>query len=94
MAPAFAGLTVESVDMESLACPVCFDLPSGEVHQCLEGHCYCVRCWNSLDPHRCPECRDWLPHKNRNRDREARIAALAATCDHCDVTTTRGAIYG
>ena len=78
--------------MESLACPVCFDLPSGDVHQCLEGHCYCVRCWNNLDPHRCPECRDWLPHKNRNRDREARIAALAATCDHCDVTTTRGAM--
>ena len=25
--------------MESLACPVCLDLPSGEVHQCLEGHC-------------------------------------------------------
>ena len=78
--------------MESLACPVCLDLPSGEVHQCLAGHCYCVRCWNRLDPHRCPECRDWLPHKNRNRDREARIAALAATCDHCDVTTTRGAM--
>jgi len=92
IALAFSGLTVESVGMESLACPVCLDLPSGEVHQCLEGHCLCVRCWNRLDPHRCPECRDWLPHKNRNRDREARIAALAATCDHCGVTTTRGAM--
>ena len=87
-----SGLTAESVDMESVACPVCLDLPSGEVHQCLEGHCLCVRCWNRLDPHRCPECRDWLPHKNRNRDREARIAGLAATCDHCGVTTTRGAM--
>ena len=80
-------------DVESpLACPVCLDLPSGEVHQCLEGHCMCVDCWNRLDPRRCPECRDWLPHKNRNRDREARIAAMDAACDHCGMTTTRGAI--
>ena len=80
------------VDMESLVCPVCLDLPSGEVHQCFEGHCFCASCWNRLDPHRCPSCRDWLPNKNRNRDREARIAALAAACDHCGVTTTRGAM--
>ena len=38
MALAFSKSTVESVDMEFLACPVCLDLPSGEVHQCLEGH--------------------------------------------------------
>jgi hypothetical protein len=78
--------------MESLACPVCLDLPSGEVHQCLEGHCLCVNCWRRLDPRRCPEGRDWLPPKNRNWDREARIAALAAACDHCGMTTTRGAM--
>ena len=78
--------------MESLACPVCLDLPSGEVHQCLEGHCICVNCWGRLDPRRCPECRDWLPPKNRNWDREARIAALAAACEHCGMITTRGAV--
>ena len=85
------ALTAE-VDMESLVCPVCLDLPSGEVHQCFEGHCFCASCWNRFDPHRWPSCRDWLPNKNRNRDREARIAALAAACDHCGVTTTRGAM--
>ena len=35
-----------------LACPVCFELPAGEVHQCFEGHCYCVDCWRRLN--RCP----------------------------------------
>ena len=93
MAVASSASKTAFEDMESpLACPVCLDLPSGEVHQCLEGHCMCVDCWNRLDPRRCPECRDWLPHKNRNRDREARIAAMDAACDHCGMTTTRGAI--
>ena len=32
----YMALTAE-VDMESLVCPVCLDLPSGEVHQCFEG---------------------------------------------------------
>ena len=59
------ALTAE-VDMESLVCPVCLDLPSGEVHQCFEGHCFCASCWNRFDPHRCPSCRDWLPNKNRH----------------------------
>jgi hypothetical protein len=80
-----------------LACPVCFELPAGEVHQCFEGHCYCVDCWRRLNAgvrgtRRCPECRDPLPLRNRSRAQEARIAALPAVCDHCDQTTTRGAM--
>mmetsp|Transcript_9171 Transcript_9171/g.21739 ORF Transcript_9171/g.21739 Transcript_9171/m.21739 type:complete len:419 (-) Transcript_9171:289-1545(-) len=93
MAVASSASKTALEDMESpLACPVCLDLPSGEVHQCLEGHCMCVDCWNRLDPRRCPECRDWLPPKNRNWDREARVAALAAACEHCGMITTRGAV--
>ena len=76
--------------MEELECPVCLTLPEGEVHQCNEGHCYCVDCWNRLDPRRCPECRQPIQDSNRNRDREARIAALEASCDHCAKPTTRG----
>jgi hypothetical protein len=75
-----------------LVCPVCFELPAGEVHQCYEGHCYCIDCWRRLDPRRCPECRDLIPLRNRSRAQEARIAALPAVCDHCDQTTTRGAM--
>ena len=74
----------------SLACPVCLELPAGEVHQCFEGHCYCVDCWRRLQPRRCPECRDPIPLRNRSRDREARVAALPAVCVHCDQTTTHG----
>ena len=64
----------------SLACPVCLELPAGEVHQCFEGHCYCVDCWRRLDPRRCPECRDPIPLRNRSRAQEARVAALPAVC--------------
>ena len=77
---------------EELECPVCLTLPEGEVHQCNEGHFYCVTCWRALDPRRCPECRQPIQDSNRNRDREARIAALEATCDHCAEVTTRGAM--
>ena len=80
-----------------LACPVCFELPAGKVHRCFEGHCYCVDCWRRLNAgvrgtRRCPECRDLIPLRNRSRAQEARIAALPAVCDHCDQTTTRGAM--
>ena len=72
-------------------CGVCLSLPEGEVHQCNEGHCYCVNCWNRLhEPRRCPECRQPLPPANRNRVAERAIAALEASCEHCGEATTRG----
>ena len=75
-----------------LDCPVCLTLPGGEVHQCHNGHCYCVECWGEFRaPRRCPECRQALPQLNRNRAQEERIAALPAQCDHCAEATTRGA---
>eukprot|EP00964_Phaeocystis_antarctica_P100725 scaffold66302_cov57-Phaeocystis_antarctica.AAC.1 len=77
-------------ELPQLECPVCMTMPEGEVHQCNEGHCYCVDCWNRLDPRRCPECRQPIQDSNRNRDREARIAALEASCDHCAKPMTRG----
>ena len=77
---------------DALECPVCLTLPAGEVHQCHNGHCYCVACWGDLRaPRRCPECRQALPQLNRNRDREQRIAALPAQCEHCAAAITRGA---
>ena len=77
---------------EALEC-VCLTLPEGEVHQCNEGHCYCVGCWNRLEePRRCPECRQPIPQANRNRAAERAIAALEASCEHCGEATTRGAL--
>ena len=75
---------------DTLMCPVCMTLPEDEVHQCNEGHCYCVECWNRLDPRRCPECRQPLPQANRSRAAERAIAALEANCDHCGEAMTRG----
>ena len=87
------GMTEVAFDLEaSLACPVCLELPAGEVHQCFEGHCYCVDCYRRLHPRHCPECCEPISLKNRSRDREARVAALPAVCDDCGLITTRGAM--
>ena len=77
------GFPARARDVEqALECPVCMTLPEGEVHQCNEGHCYCVSCWNRLEePRRCPECRQELPQTNRNRAAERAIAALASSCE-------------
>ena len=71
---------------------MCLALPEGEVHQCLEGHCFCHECWNRLDPRRCPQCRHWLPRTNRNRAAERAVAALEWRCEQCGLATTRGAM--
>ena len=71
---------------------MCLTLPEGEVHQCNEGHCYCVDCWRELNPRRCPECRQPISDNNRSRAAERAIAALEATCEHCAEVTTRGAM--
>ena len=78
--------------MSTLECPICLTLPEGAIHQCHEGHCYCVGCWDRLDPRRCPECRQPVPLANRNRAAERAIAALEASCEHCGEATTRGAL--
>ena len=77
---------------EPSECPICLTLPKGEVHQCHEGHCYCVDCWDRLDPRICPECRQPVPQANRNRAVEQAIAALEESCAHCGEVTTRGAM--
>ena len=72
---------------------MCLTLPEGEVHQCNEGQCYCVDCWDRLgDPRLCPECRQPVPVANRNRAAERAIAALEWNCEYCGEATTRGAM--
>ena len=61
---------------EALECPVCLELPSGEVHQCFNGHCLCLACWDRLERRVCPECRAELPQKNRSRAQEELIRLL------------------
>ena len=74
----------------ALECPVCLTLPSGEVHQCNEGHTVCIDCWRRINPRCCPECRQLLPQSNRCRAAERAIAALDTTCEHCGEATKRG----
>lgn len=38
-----------------LQCPVCYEIPSGQIFQCNEGHHVCGRCKMRLDV--CPVCR-------------------------------------
>ena len=74
---------------ERLECPICLELPEAEVHQCVGGHCYCLSCWNNIQPRRCPECRQPILDYNRNLTNERVIAALEARCQHCGEATTR-----
>ncbi|CAL8124308.1 unnamed protein product [Orchesella dallaii] len=57
---------------EDLRCPVCWDLPPGNIYQCKNGHTICETCVNNL--YNCPQCR--VPYGNdriRNRVAEALI---------------------
>ena len=78
---------------EALQCPICFTLPEGEVHQCTQGHSYCVTCWRSIvQPRRCPECRESILDVNRNRVQERAVAAIPWTCGDCGGAMTRGSM--
>ena len=80
------------MDEDELQCSVCFELPSGEVHQCHRGHFYCLSCWNDFDilPQRvCPQCRLPVPASNRSIVAEDAIRALPRErCDHCGESNT------
>ena len=79
-----------------LECPVCKEIPPDEVQMCYNGDCFCLACWRNLPAVAgsalCTVCRDFLPPSNRCRAQEGHIAALAATCSHCALVTTRGVI--
>ena len=79
-------------------CPVCDEIPLGEVQMCNDGDCVCLGCFQQLPEFadtgsaKCPVCQEFLPPYNRCRAQEARIALLPATCKHCALVTTRGEI--
>ena len=59
--PRFNTPNISAEMAEALECPICLTLPEGEVHQCNEGHCYCLDCWRRIAPGRRPECRQPVP---------------------------------
>ena len=63
----------EACEAEALKCPICLQLPAGEVHQCGNGHCLCLACWARLETRICPECRAPVPKANRNKVAELAI---------------------
>lgn len=64
---------------EELQCPVCFEVPSGEVFQCVDGHVICKECYGHIT--QCPQCR--VPFGQppiRNRLMETMLAARMPGC--------------
>ena len=51
----------DTQERDSDSCPVCFELPSGEVFQCRNGHLLCAECLqqhrNTARRNTCPTCR-------------------------------------
>ncbi len=80
-----------SDELTEFHCPLCMDIPEGEVQQCINGHIFCADC---LQAHRnsgrgevcglCPTCRVELGDTPiRSRVAEHAIQRLAAPCSEC-----------
>ena len=85
----------EQVDLAEYQCGVCLEIPAEIVHQCNNGHFYCIGCWQEIQSfveskRVCPECRCSLPAANRSLVQERAIAKLPATCATCGARMTRG----
>ena len=50
---------------ERLMCPVCYDLPSGEIFSCSNQHMICSDCLPQLVNNICPSCREALGGRPR-----------------------------
>jgi ankyrin repeat protein len=91
---------------DQFRCCICWDAPAGNVQQCRNGHLFCGSgdgeeggCLDKLrtsaqgEEPPCPVCRTALPEEsNRNLAVEQTIALLPATCRHCTLATTWGAL--
>lgn len=69
---ALNGASLPDLD-DLLQCPVCYEIPSGQIFQCNEGHHVCGRCKARLDL--CPVCRS-LFFGTRNYAMEELIANI------------------
>lgn len=60
---------------DQLKCPICFEVPEGEIFQCKNGHAICPQCSSNLD--NCPQCRvSFEEGKIRNRAMESFLEAV------------------
>lgn len=80
---------------EEISCPICFEIPIGQVFQCKNGHTICEACCATL--RQCPECRvSYGDGKIRNRALEALLNKLSLDCPYksygCKEKVTRGNI--
>ena len=76
------------MDESDFHCIICLELPPNQVHQCSNGHIYCIDCWRKMheavpSARVCGHCRSELPAMNRALAAERAIAAFPATCGAC-----------
>ena len=85
---------------EDLTCPLCLELPEGEVQCCTNGHNFCGDCLGRHRAYthgngnsRCPTCRvDLAAEPIRNRDAEQRIGRLPGSCTGCGAGMLRNVL--
>lgn len=54
---------------EDAKCPICFEIPAGEIYQCKNGHSVCATCCFNMQ--QCPVCRAlYTDGRIRNRTLE------------------------
>lgn len=74
-------------------CPICLEIPSGEIFQCKNGHSLCSSCCSRSPT--CPTCRlNFDFAKIRNRALEEQLDTFNFDCPHkdkgCQMRLTRG----
>eukprot|EP00933_Yihiella_yeosuensis_P032372 TRINITY_DN25965_c2_g1_i1.p1 TRINITY_DN25965_c2_g1~~TRINITY_DN25965_c2_g1_i1.p1 ORF type:complete len:185 (-),score=6.49 TRINITY_DN25965_c2_g1_i1:618-1172(-) len=79
------------VDADDYTCPICYEMMTEEIFQCVEGHMICKSCVGRVkqSPKRCPSCRIPYPAGSpiRNRAAEQIVSKMTLSCKYgCDHT--------
>lgn len=83
-------------ELTELHCPLCMDLPEGQIEQCVHGHIFCSECLTAHKEsgrdasQKCPTCRVALGSVPiRNRIAESAVGQLPGPCDGCGSSMLR-----
>ncbi|KFK40945.1 hypothetical protein AALP_AA2G064200 [Arabis alpina] len=79
-------------DLDSLSCPICFEVLTIPIFQCDNGHLACSSCCPKLG-NKCPSCASPIGH-NRCRAMETVLESVCVPCRNAKLGCTKKASYG